>query len=140
MNSTQIHGSSSGWIKESDCIGGLQEYKSGTFTTNLACTKFWFYVVAHNHLQTVTITYDGVTASLIQTGPRNNGILMYESPVLEYISRQIGFSVSSNPIMLYTIYYEIDLSKETPIPISIVFLVFKRTGSFRCGGNHLSSW
>ena len=139
MNSSQIKGDSTGWTSETDGIGGVQEYKGGTFTMQLTCTKFWFYGVTNTHLNQVTMTSsDGISATLNQRGPRNSGVMMYESPELEYATRQLTFSVSKQPIMIYTIYYEQELPKETPIPISIGFLDLERTGSFRCGGNHLS--
>ena len=139
MNSSQIKGDSTGWKSETDGIGGVQEYKGGTFTMQLTCTKFWFYGVTNTHLNQVTMTSsDGISATLNQRGPRNSGVMMYESPELEYATRQLTFSVSKQPIMIYTIYYEQELPKETPIPISIGFLDLERTGSFRCGGNHLS--
>lgn len=120
--------------------GNVVDYNPKPDIKNLGCNYNNLDSPETNtHLNQVTMTSsDGISATLNQKGLRNSGVMMYESPELEYATRQLTFSVSDQPIMIYTIYYEQKLPKETPIPISIGFLDLERTGSFRCGGNHLS--
>lgn len=113
-----------GFVKESDNIGGIQEYmpSGGYAITTVRCSKFWIYGLTNNNVYNIEFNYNGKSETKnLHSSERIEGKLIFESPELEYTTKTINIIPQDNSNLKFNcLYYEEPPDPViTPIPVSV---------------------
>ena len=109
------------WKTETDNVGGVRQYSNGgSCKVQIQTNKFWLIGTKTSWHGQANVKFGNWSGSFSEhdSGSRQDYLVVYESPEIEFISDELIITTSNGAVMLNCIYY---LFEQPPkdIPVSI---------------------